>query len=431
MSRASFRRPFRNLNAVAWQNLALVALITYYAIWFLVSLLYHGFFVSLASDYLALWSAGHIANQQGFAQAYRLEALRGVQESLVPNPDPENLRFTPIPAPYLPVFLLPALLLAHLSPQASFWLWTLLNLGALIGYFIFYARRSGLFPGVWRPFLFSLCSFPVFSNFFWGQLNVWLVIFIGEFLWNMQQQRPFKAGLWLAGLLLKPQTLILILPLLLFWREWRTLVGFSVVGAGLLALSALLLGGDGIQNFVHLARFWGREGDALAAINPSYMMNWRMVATHLARGVGNWLGWGIAALASLLTLWFALRPLPISPASETLPQVLLRVLVATLLVTWHAHYHMAMILLPSLWIGLGKGHIPFRRLLWWVFLPPLVQFFGMVLSLLGVANLVPYEGSNSLLTGLAMMGTTAAFLFPMQGDIAALKGVDAGLSGSG
>lgn len=414
MFRGSSRRPFQNLNAAAWQNLALVALITYYVIWFLVPLLYHGFFVSLASDYLALWSAGHIANQEGFAQAYRLEALRRIQEPLVPNPDPQNLSFSPIPAPYLPVFLLPAVFLAHLPPQASFWLWTSLNLGALIGYFIFYARRSKLFPHAWRPFLFSLCSFPVFSNFFWGQLNVWLVIFSGEFLWNMQQERPFKAGLWLAGLLLKPQTLILVLPLLLFWRKWRTLAGFSIAGVGLFALSALLLGGEGILNFIHLARFWGREGDALVAINPSNMMNWRMVATHLAREVGNWPAWGIAALGSLLTLWFALRPSLKPPAPEAFPQVLLHVFVATLLVTWHAHYHMAMILLPPLWIGLAKGRLPFRRLLWWVFLPPLVQFLGMVLSLLGVVGLVPYEGANSLLTGLAMMGTTTAFLFPVR-----------------
>lgn len=430
MSRGSSRRPFQNLNAAAWQNLALVALVTYYVIWFLVPLLYHGFFVSLASDYLALWSAGHIANQEGFAQAYRIEALRRVQEPLVPNPDPQNLSFSPIPAPYLPVFLLPALFLAYLPPQASFWLWTLLNLGALVGYFIFYARRSKLFPNAWRPFLFSLCSLPVFSNFFWGQLNVWLVIFSGEFLWNIQQKRPFQAGLWLAGLLLKPQTLILVLLLLFFWQEWKTLAGFFIAGAGLFALSALLLGREGIRNFIHLARFWGREGDALVAINPSNMMNWRMVATHLA-GIDARLGWGIALFGTLVTLWIALRGLLKPPALDAFPHVLLRIFVATLLVTWHAHYHMAMILLPQLWIGLAKEHLPFRRLLGWIFLPPLVQFFGMMLSLLGVVGFVPYEGLNSLLTGLVMMGTTAAFLFPVRGKAAALKEVDAGLDGNG
>jgi hypothetical protein len=50
------------------QNLALIALLAYYLAWFLVPLMYHQFFVSLASDYLALWSAGKIAREQGFAQ---------------------------------------------------------------------------------------------------------------------------------------------------------------------------------------------------------------------------------------------------------------------------------------------------------------------------------------------------------------------------
>lgn len=405
------RLPFQRLGAVGRQNLGLAALATYYLIWFLIPLTQGLFFLSLASDYLALWSAGHIAAEQGFAQVYRLDVLRRVQQPLVPNPDPTNLVFSPIPAPYLPIFLLPMSLLARLSPQISFWIWTVSNLGLLLGYLLFYLQRLGEWPRLKRPFLFLLFSFPVFGNFFWGQLNVWLVICVGEFFWNLRQSHPYRAGVWLAGMLLKPQTLLLILPILLIWRAWKVLAGFSSAAAALFAISALLLGDQGVRNFFTLSRFWGNEGNALVAINPSNMMNWRMVAEHLGRWIGSGPAWALALIGSALTLWFALRPVLKSPTGDHCAAALLRIFAATLIVTWHAHYHMAMILLPLLLAVLAQETLSFRPLLWWVFLPPLVQFLGMSAGIFtGIINLLPYEGTNSLLTGLAMMGTTAAFL---------------------
>ncbi|MEJ5240679.1 MAG: glycosyltransferase family 87 protein [Anaerolineales bacterium] len=413
--RSTSRLPFRNLDAAAWQNLGLVALSTYYLIWFLIPPAQGLFFLSLASDYLALWSAGHIAAEQGFAQVYRLEVLRRVQQPLVPNPDPTNLSFSPIPAPYLPVFLLPMPLLAQFSPQFSFWIWTVLNLGVLVGYLLFYARRLGSLPRLRRPLWFLFLSFPVFGNFFWGQLNVWLVICVGEFFWNLHRDRPYRAGVWLAGMLLKPQTLLLILPLLLLWRAWKVLSGFFSAAALLFVVSALLLGGEGMRNFVNLSRFWGNEGNALVAINPSNMMNWRMVAEHLTEWIAPGPAWALALIGSAWTLWFALRPVLKPPTGEKLAPALLRIFAATLLVTWHAHYHMAMILLPLLLAVLSQEALSVRFLAWWVFLPPFVQFLGMSAGILTrTANLFPYEGLNSLLTGLAMMGTTAAFLWAVQ-----------------
>ncbi len=395
------------------QNLALTALLAYYLVWFLVPITQHLFFVSLASDYLALWSAGKIAWERGFAEVYRLEALREVQQPMVPNPDPQQLVFYPIPAPYLPVFQLPTVLLSRLPAQLSFWIWTFLNLGLLLAYLTHYARRWGDVSKARRPMIFFLFSLPVFGNFFWGQVNVWPLICVGEFLWNLHEGHPWKAGLWLAGLMLKPQTLLLIVPLLLVWRAWKVLAGFLIGVSAILLISALLLGREGILNFLSLSTFWGNRGNELPAINPSNMMNWRMIAEHLTTWLGKGPAWSIALVGSLITLWFALRPCLRFPDSQQMPVVLLRIFTATLLVTWHSHYHMAMILLPPLLPALLNREIPFHRLTWWVFLPPLIQFVSLALSLLFPASdlFVPYNGLNSLFTGLAMMGTTAAFLW--------------------
>jgi len=413
------------------QNLALIALLAYYLAWFLVPLMYHQFFVSLASDYLALWSAGKIAREQGFAQVYRLETLRDVQQALVPNPDPQKLVFYPIPAPYLPFFQLPMLFLSGLPPALSFWIWTFLNFGVLLAYLIHYARRWAPLQKASRPLLFLLFSLPVFGNFFWGQLNVWLLICVGEFLWNLHEGHPWRAGLWLSGLMLKPQTLLLIAPLLLLWRAWKTLAGFLTGTSGILLFSALLLGREGILNFLSLSTFWGNRGNELPALNPSNMMNWRMVAEHLTIWLGKGPAWGIALLGSLVTLWIALRPCLRFPAPRQMPVVFLRIFAATLLVTWHSHYHMAMILLPPLLPALLNGEIPFHRLTRWVFLPPLVQFIALTLSLLfpNTNLFVPYHDLNSLFTGLAMMGTTAAFFWNGSRPAIAQQAVAPGDSG--
>ena len=56
---------------------------------------------------------------------------------------------------------------------------------------------------------------PVFLNFFFGQVNLWLLICAGEFFRAFLSAKPLKAGLFLGGWLLKPQLLILIIPFLL------------------------------------------------------------------------------------------------------------------------------------------------------------------------------------------------------------------------
>jgi hypothetical protein len=114
-----------------------------------------------------------------------------------------------------------------------------------------------------------------------------------------------------------------------------------------------------------------------------------------------------------------------------MPVVFLRIFAATLLVTWHSHYHMAMILLPPLLPALLNGEIPFHRLTRWVFLPPLVQFIALTLSLLfpNTNLFVPYHDLNSLFTGLAMMGTTAAFFWNGSRPAIAQQAVAPGDSG--
>ena len=76
-----------------------------------------------------------------------------------------------------------------------------------------------------------LISLPVFLNLFTGQVNVWLVVCVGEFMRASISGREFRSGLWLGGLLLKPQALLLLAAGLLMRRRARILAGTCSRGA--------------------------------------------------------------------------------------------------------------------------------------------------------------------------------------------------------
>src|SRR5262249_30612609 len=69
-------------------------------------------------------------------------------------------------------------------------------------------------------------------------------------------QRPFSQGLGLSLGLYKPPLLVLILPMLVLARRWRTLAGFAVGSLVLAAVSLLAFGWQGCLAYVnHIITF--------------------------------------------------------------------------------------------------------------------------------------------------------------------------------
>ena len=130
-----------------------------------------------------------------------------------------------------------------------------------------------------RFMVLIVISYPVFLNFFWGRINVWLAICVGEFMRMAIKGKPFVSGLWLAGLLMKnPQSLVLILPVLLLQRSWKKLVGFA---AGTIAVLVISLGLSGIQGVRALFDLWLKYAAAIPTNAPENMVNWRMLGIQL------------------------------------------------------------------------------------------------------------------------------------------------------
>lgn len=395
----SRQRPFQNLDAHAWQNLALVAVFALYFAQTGYALFTNDLFNTLGLDYRAFWSVGRIANTHGYPYIYDLEFQAKIQQPIAQKtPKQDFLLNTSV---FLPVFIFPFQILDLLEINLGFWLWTAVNLIGLLLYLRFFTQE--LF-GVRLPkriLAFLLLGYPVFENFFVGQVNVWLLICIGEFLRATLNRKPLVAGLWLGGLLIKPQTLIILIPALLLNRSWRTMLGFVSAASFVLLASLRLVGIDGL---IQLTKLWLGYVAGMPGNFPDNMMNWRMLGFHLDRWFPSTISNGVAIVGALATILagFYLWLRPLKAQSQEYGVVLLGTLAATCAATWHSHLHMAMLLIPLLVYTSMQKTLPDRFLTLWAFFSPSVMFAALLLSALMTRlgfSLIP--GFGGLLLGLS------------------------------
>ncbi len=378
---------FQNMTPERWQRIVLT--ITLPFITLLIGSLVINFNQSqlcngLGVDYCAFWRAGRISNEHSLADVYNLDILEDYQKNIYPIADDNPFEIYAVM--YLPVFVLPFALLALIDLPVSFIIWSLINAIALVIYLRFFIKSISQQPLPLRLLLMSLISLPVLQNFYYGQVNLWLLICAGEFLRALFDEKHIKAGAWLSGWLIKPQLLILILPFLLIRRKFKVLTGFALSAAAIGLVSFALIGVEGFQNLKNLY-FDAAEGGL--ASHPNAMMNWRMLGWHVQSLTSSTaIGWGIIMTGSLLTLFAALILLNKKQyqRSQHLAVALLGVFAASCAVAWHAHIHTAMILIPPMLYLLTQKHFTQHLFSLWVFLPLLVQFSYYILGALVVTG---------------------------------------------
>jgi len=388
------------MTAQNWQNLAIAAVLTFYLIQIGMEVFWRNTCGHLAIDYCTFWSAGQIANKYGYARVYDLDLMSQIQRTIFPATS-DLSKFAVVPTPYLPVFILLFQPFALIDPAAGFWLWTALNGAIYFFYLRFFAQEMANEPLQTRLLILLTSSLPVFLNFLYGQVNVWLAVCIGEFMRASISDRRFRAGLWLGGFLIKPQSLILIVPVLLLQRAFRTLAGFASASLLVLGTSFVLMGYDG---FATLIRLWlGYATGLPAAIGPQVMMNWRMIGISLNSAFPSRAAWAITAIglaATLLAVAYIWRR-PLGHTGFKYGIGLLGTLAATGLVAWHSHVSTSVILIPPLiYLSQPTNRLPRGTVLLWALVPAAMYFAVFILDLL-VHQGILTPNANSLLNFLS------------------------------
>ena len=370
-----------------WLNLMLAVLTTFFLIYIGRPLIQGDW--SQATDYYAFYNAGKIINEGEFADIYNLEILADLERELLVDIDGQvGEDFVVNPVQYPPVFLWIFSLFAWMDFPISLLVWSGTNFLVLVGYLWFFARKvSGKVPTAQLLLLF-LVTFPVLHSFHYGQVNVWLLICAGEFLRMSLSKKPWPAGLWLGGLLIKPHLLILLLPFLLIQKRYKEIAGFIISAIAVFGLSFILVGFDG---FIALKDVMFQAAQGGVSSGFQFMMNWRMLSHYVgllsSPIVGN-------VVLIVLTVVTAVLPLivfrkKIAEDSPRFAVAMLGVLAATTAVTYHIHVHTAMILIPILLYLTLQEMISFKWILVWCLVPILLFFTQYFLTALLVLGLLP------------------------------------------
>lgn len=402
LRRGVIRVPFRALGLRGWLNLLLAALGLFYLAFGLLYLWTGRVVNHLGVDFRTFRASAEIAWKYGFGSIYdpakQDEFQRPWYDQHIFGTGFDSYDYAP--TYYLPAFVPLFLPLLLFDPRTSFYLWTGLNILLLVLYLWRFqkALRNHLDWGILARMVLSV---PVITSLLAGQVNVLLLVCMGEFILALIRGRDFRAGLWLAGLLLKWQVLILFLPGLLLGRRFRTLAGFVLVSLLILLLSVVLVGPDGLLTVgnLYLKASFGEN----RTINPQLMMNWRSLATNLSLVLPASLAWVPAIIGMVVTvvaglaLWLR-RPEASSPSFGF---VLLGTYAATCATSWHMHIYTSLPLILPLLLLYSQRRVSWKTLYLWLYLPaalfPVLYALTseLAFNLIGLTTL----GLNLLLLG--------------------------------
>ncbi len=384
---------FKKLNQPYWQNLLLFALLLFYIFHVAVALIFGNLFNTLGSDFLGFWTTGYIANHYGYNQIYDQSLVSTIQKPYHEKIETDNI-YAPILSAFPPAFALPFQALATIKAEYAFMLWSLLNLVAVFLYLRFFLRTTTQQPVAIKTIVLLLLSYAMFHNLFWGQVNIWLLICFGEYIRMEKAEKNIKGGLWLAGILIKPQALILIIPIFIFKRKWKQVIGFSLGFIFIFCLSYILAGWSGLQKMIEV---WLGFASGIATNAPEHMVNWRAIASQFDLLSYPLLGFFFMGIGIIITLIILIQYVYKYTSTQTkfsLPALLL-IMVSTALITWHSHIHMMLIFLPLLAYFLSTNQLPQKILYVWLNLPLAILCLTLLLTILGGYGYLPnynYEG---------------------------------------
>ena len=344
-------------------------------------------------DFRGYYASGQIARQHGLDAVYDQELQKAFQADLLyhcPTPAEDGPLY--VAMPYFPPFVFFFIPFTFIDFTASFIVWISLQLGGFILYLHRFSKALGIKTNGFRLIQWGF-GLPLISNLYVGQINALLVVFLGEFLLSLVRGNKRSSGLWLSLLLIKPHTLVLLLPGLLLSQNWQVLFGFSL-GAGIILGSSLLL--TGLEGMTSIYTITTQFAGSLIQ-TAAGMMNFRALGLNLAKVFAPWIGWSHSRGWHDIDRLAGASPMAERPGGElhkTNFIALAATSLGTLIVTWHSHFYMQMLLIPMLYALDQMQILPQKTVALWLLGPSLIYI---------AAHLIIPEFERNIF-GLSMLG---------------------------
>jgi hypothetical protein len=384
---------------------------------------HYGLFRKLGADFVLYHTQAVALRTLGPGAMYDANASQVILESLLRESNPEaTARFSSVPYPPLFGWLLTPF--TYLSLSHSFALWTVLNLLAAL-YLGF--RCASLVASNHRPLviLLVLAAYPVTLTVFLGQIQIWLACAVAEAYFALRQSHDMKAGLWLGLLIIKPQYLMLLVPLLLWKRRWHVLGGMAMSAAAIWLGSALAVGGDSLRAYPQaFGPMLGFHSDW-----PQAMINWRGLYLTIRPGSGERSGLLVTLLLGLATSLPALLVWRTGWHEDRsdFPAKLTLLFIATLLTVYQSHSYgasMLAVLMTALWVTPYASPLFRSVVVVGAFLPTIILCSNIPISMAtyGLFARIP---PAALLTTLSLIGSYLVLLNTLRRRADPLSGIPA------
>jgi hypothetical protein len=323
-------------------------------------------------DFTQYYSAGKLV---GTGNLYDWDVIRSMELERSPRAVP----FSRIPANAL--LFKP---LAALPWPAARAIWLCAGLAALAGFLFLWP-----FSGRAWPFVVLCWSMPVAMCLAFGQDSIAFLFFMALGFRLLIGGYDFWAGLAFSACIAKPHLALLLPVYLIAQGKWKTIVGGAAGGTASILLSFAVEGKDWPQRMLGLTRV--PEFDPAAARMP----NLRGLLSFLGGSFGVEVALGLVVAA---VFWFLSRrqPLPIMGSL---------VLAGGLLLSHHAYFYDAVLLVPALMLpfeSLGKDLMRNWALL---LITPLPYLF--LLTNMAIVGHIAITGYTLALIGVTVISQRA------------------------
>jgi hypothetical protein len=366
--------PFVRFTPREWFNLGLLLIAMFYLLYLVMMLYLAGIFHYVGLDYHGTWCSLRFGHANGFVHTYDLASQ--AQFHILANADvPAYAACNTPPSPYPAVFLALLQPLVLLPPLPGFIAWTAFNVALFAVYCYRLSKAVGgdCSPGA---VVKLLLAYALYENLMAGQFNVIPFVCFCECILAYHRGQQTRSGAWMAGMLFKPQVLLLVLPGLLIGRRPKVLAGFVLASVVLGIISLGLTGFEGMFELLRLLQYYG---GGMPPSFPEVGMNWRGLAINLAPVVGEAAAWAVAIPGLVLTVgaglavWLAPRR---GSDDDQFVVALLGSFAASSAVTWHSHIYSGLPVLAPLIYLRARGRLPEWLFNAWLALPAAAFFIG-------------------------------------------------------
>jgi hypothetical protein len=264
------RPGLREINLVCWSSFVAFLLVPLCVVHFIQVKHGGGSIRQLNSDFVYVYGVGQIAHRYSPARIYDSSLQQQVFLAIQP---PRDGTYGPSPyPPFVAMFFAP---FTYVSFPAAYLVWLGTSLALyLIG---IGATATAVFPNERLKISLIVCLALAFYPFIFGtllngQLATIAICAVGLAIYKERRGNLFQSGLALALLSYKPTLLLLLIPMLLLTRRFKTLLGF-ITGAGILILAATAFAGMKIwPTYASMLRYFGHVAGVSGA---SHLQLWK------------------------------------------------------------------------------------------------------------------------------------------------------------